>query len=58
MRSWELFDADLGEDSAKEIREYFIPDFSQWKDHDNYTKAFDSLLKALKNADAAAGAPT
>ena len=24
---WELFDADRGKDSAREIREYFIPDF-------------------------------
>ena len=30
------FDADPGIDSAREIREYFIPDFSNWKDHDSY----------------------
>jgi hypothetical protein len=28
IRDWECFDADAGKDSAKEIREYFIPDFS------------------------------
>ena len=27
IESWELFDADRGKDSAREIREYFIPDF-------------------------------
>jgi len=27
------FDADTGKDSAREIREYFIPDFSNWKNH-------------------------
>jgi uncharacterized protein YjbI with pentapeptide repeats len=51
VRSWKLFDADRGKDSAREVREYFIPDFSNWKDHDAYAKAFDGLLKALKNAD-------
>jgi len=44
---WECFDADAGKDSAREIREYFIPDFSNWKDHDAYRKAFDSLLDDL-----------
>jgi hypothetical protein len=48
LRDWECFDADIGIDSAAEIREYFIPDFSQWKDHDQYKKAFDRLLRDLK----------
>ena len=47
LRDWESFDADTGKDSAREIREYFIPDFSRWKDHDSYKKAFDRLLKDL-----------
>ena len=34
LRDWECFDADAGKDSAREIREYFIPDFSNWKDFD------------------------
>lgn len=48
LRDWECFDADTGKDSAREIREYFIPDFSNWKDHDSYKKAFDKLLKDLQ----------
>ena len=32
LRDWECFDGDTGKDSAREIREYFIPDFSNWKD--------------------------
>jgi uncharacterized protein YjbI with pentapeptide repeats len=48
LRNWEFFDADIGKDSAQEIREYFVPDFSNWKDHDSYQKAFDRLLKDLK----------
>ncbi len=49
LRNWECFDGDTGKDSAREIREYFIPDFSAWKtDHDAYKKAFDRLLRDLK----------
>ncbi len=48
LRDWECFDADAGKDSAREIREYFIPDFSNWKDHDSYRLAFDRLLKDLQ----------
>jgi uncharacterized protein YjbI with pentapeptide repeats len=48
LRDWECFDADTGKDSAREIREYFIPDFSNWKDHDSYSKAFERLLRDLK----------
>jgi hypothetical protein len=48
LRDWELFDADTGKDSAREIREYFIPDFSNWKNHDSYQEAFQRLLSDLK----------
>ena len=48
LRDWECFDADAGKDSAREIREYFIPDFSNWKDFDSYQKAFERLLSDLK----------
>lgn len=41
-------DKDRGIDSAREIREYFIPDFSNWKDHNSYQKVFDRLLRDLK----------
>jgi hypothetical protein len=48
LRDWECFDADSGKDSAREIREYFIPDFSNWKEHDSYQAAFQRLVKDLK----------
>ncbi|MBZ5658504.1 MAG: toll/interleukin-1 receptor domain-containing protein [Acidobacteriia bacterium] len=54
LRDWECFDADTGKDSAREIREYFIPDFSNWKNHDSYQKGFERLLKDLKAQDSAA----
>jgi TIR domain/Pentapeptide repeats (8 copies) len=51
IRDWECFDADSGKDSAREIREYFIPDFSEWKNHDAYKKAFERLLGDLKEGE-------
>lgn len=45
---WQAFDADLGKDMAREVREYFIPDFTNWKDYDAYQNAFYSLLRDLK----------
>ena len=48
IRAWQCFDADTGKDSAREIREYFIPDFSNWKNNDAYQTAFQRLLRGLK----------
>ena len=48
VRNWKAFDADIGKDMAREVREYFIPDFTHWKDHDAYQKAFNRLLRDLK----------
>ena len=50
IQEWECFDADTGKDLAVEAREFFIPDFSHWKDHDSYNKAFDRLLRDLKES--------
>lgn len=52
LRDWECFDADSGKDVAVEVREYFIPDFSDWKDHDAFESAFDKLLRDLHAAEA------
>lgn len=48
IKQWRLFDADAGTDSAREIREYFIPDFSNWSDGDSYQKALERLLNDLR----------
>jgi hypothetical protein len=45
---WRCFDADSGRDLAIEVREYFIPDFSNWKNHDSFEAAFDKLLRDLR----------
>jgi hypothetical protein len=43
LKKWECFDADVGKDIAVELREYFIPDFSNWRD----PKVFELQLKKL-----------
>jgi uncharacterized protein YjbI with pentapeptide repeats len=48
IQEWECFDADTGKDLAAEVREYFIPDFSNWKDYDAFNVAFKRLLRDLR----------
>jgi hypothetical protein len=48
VREWQCFDTDTGKDSAREVREYFIPDFSNWKAADSYQEALRRLVKNLK----------
>lgn len=48
VRQWRAFDADIGKDMAREVREYYIPDFTHWKDHDAYQQAFERLMRDLK----------
>jgi hypothetical protein len=48
LREWTCFDADTGKDLAVEVREYFIPDFSNWKNDDAFEAAFSRLLSDLK----------
>lgn len=50
IREWSEFDADSGKDLGVELREYFIPDFSEWKEHDQFEAAFTRLLRDLKAA--------
>lgn len=44
---WRVFDGDLGDDSAREIRRCFIPDFTQWHDPEVYRSTFNNLLRDL-----------
>ena len=48
IKAWECFDADTAKDLATEIREYYIPDFTAWKDHNAFEVAVDRLLRDLK----------
>lgn len=47
IQKWECFDADSNKDLAIELREYYIPDFSNWKDHVSFEKEFAKLLRDL-----------
>jgi len=43
LEKWKCPDPKTGKDLAREIRKYFIPDFSNWKDHDSHQTAFQRL---------------
>ena len=47
LKEWECFDADTGRDSAKELREYFVPDFYDWRNPDSYQATLGRLLRDL-----------
>jgi uncharacterized protein YjbI with pentapeptide repeats len=48
IRDWTCPDADTGKDLAREIRKYFIPDFSNWKLDDSYKNSLQRLIEDLK----------
>jgi hypothetical protein len=47
---WTLFDADLGRDVAKVVRQYFIPDFSAWQDAESLARCTERFLRDLRQA--------
>ena len=52
LKAWRCFDADTGKDLAREVREYHVPDFTNWKDHDAFELAFARLLRDLRATEA------
>lgn len=48
LRAWECFDGDVGKDSAREVREYYVPDFTNWQNPDSYQVELAKLLNDLK----------
>jgi len=48
LRRWECFDADSGRDIATEIRGYFIPDFSNWRNQAHFEEAAQALIRDLR----------
>jgi len=51
LEKWKCPDPKTGKDLGREIRKYFIPDFSNWKEHDPYQEAFQRLVESLKAGD-------
>jgi len=47
LRDWECLDADTGKDSAREIRQCFIPDFSNWTNRESYQEELQRLVSDL-----------
>jgi hypothetical protein len=47
IKSWKFFDADIGKDLAREIREYHIHDFSGWQNPDAFEASFNRLVSHL-----------
>jgi serine/threonine protein kinase len=58
LRRWQCFDADSGRDAAREIREYYIPDFMRWTDKTSYQHAFENLLADLRTEQSQPSPPT
>jgi len=50
LERWECFDADSGKDLAIEVREYYIPDFSNWRDEEAFQVEFAKLLRDLRSS--------
>jgi hypothetical protein len=48
LKKWDYFDSDYGKDLAKEIREYYLPNFENWKNHEEYKKNFEKLVESLR----------
>jgi carbon storage regulator len=46
--AWKCFDATAGHDIAQKVREYFIPDFSNWEQEPEFYSAITKLLSALQ----------
>ena len=60
LKKWECLDSATGEASAfigfrrdklaEAVRKYHLPDFSNWKNHDAFERAFARLEKALRTS--------
>ena len=50
IKSWQYFDSDSGKDVAKEMREYFIPDLSDWRNDEALMVNAEKLLKGLQQS--------
>lgn len=51
LKQWECFDPATGRDLAPEIREYYVPDFTDWESATKFREEFDKLIRDLKKPD-------
>ena len=50
IKKWKCFDADSGKDMAREVREYYIPDFSGFDQPAIFRRRLKKLLVDLKKS--------
>jgi uncharacterized protein YjbI with pentapeptide repeats len=50
VAAWECFDTDLGVDLAASVREYYIPNFENWRDLNAFDAGCAKVISALRNA--------
>jgi hypothetical protein len=50
LKEWECLDSATGEALAEAVRKYHLPDFSSWKNHDAFERAFARLEKDLRTS--------
>jgi uncharacterized protein YjbI with pentapeptide repeats len=53
LDEWKCSGRYPGSDLAPAIRRYFIPDFSNWKNHDSYKRQLNNVIDALQGKSAA-----
>lgn len=49
LEKWQETDPITGRDYAREIRECFVPNFSNWQDSYSYRQVFDAMLRELRS---------
>lgn len=49
IEAWSCHYGSDPKDLADEVREYYIPDFSKWKNHDTFGTEIEKLIEALKS---------
>jgi TIR domain len=47
-RDWECLDSDTGQEAARGVREYDVPDFSRWQNDHSYQTELKRLVRELK----------
>lgn len=52
LQRWEAYDSASSPDLAEEVRQYYVPDFSNWKHEDAFEREFAKLLRDLRSAEA------
>lgn len=57
LKQWKLFDSDSGRDLARYVRDFYVPDFSGWRNEDAFLTAVEHLCRDLRSDTAPAGSP-